>query len=64
MVEKAAEKRLKYQDKAVEISRMWQVKTEIIPVIISLATISLELKNNLQKNLGKTNEFQIQDIAL
>jgi hypothetical protein len=34
VIQKEAEKILKYQDLTIEIQRMWNVKTRVIPVII------------------------------
>ena len=41
MIKKEAENVLKYQDFTIEIQRMWNVKTKVIPVIIgATGTIS------------------------
>ena len=58
---KQKEKTEKYQDLRREIQKLWNMKTNIVPIIIgALGTPSLKLKDNLQE-LGidmKINEIQ------
>jgi hypothetical protein len=54
MIKKEAENILKYKDLAIEIQRMWNVKTKVIPVIIGATlTISKSFRkyvNNIPEN--------------
>ena len=46
MIKKEAEKILKYEDLIIEIQRMWNVKTKVIPVIIgATGTLQSHLEN-------------------
>jgi hypothetical protein len=60
-LKKEAEKILKYEDLTIEIQRMWNVKTKVIPVIIgATGTISKSFRkyvNNIPEN-HEVNELQ------
>jgi hypothetical protein len=53
VIKKEAEKILKYEDLTIEIQRMWNVKTKVIPVIIgATGTISKSFRkyvSNIQE---------------
>ena len=53
VIKKEAEKILKYKDLTIEIQRMWNVKTNVIPVIIGVTgTISKSFRKYLSKVPG------------
>ena len=54
MIKKEAETILKYKDLTIEIQRMWNVKTKVIPVIIgATGTISESCRKYVSNILGK-----------
>ena len=62
VIKKEAEKILKYKDLTTEIQRTWNVKTEVIPVIVgATGTISKSLRQYPGNVPGKheINEFRI-----
>ena len=65
MIKKEAEKILKYKDLAIEIQRMWNVKTKVIPVIIdTTGTISKAFRKYVSNIPGncEVKELQKTDI--
>jgi len=54
MIRKEAENILKYKDLIIEIQRMWNVKTKVIPVIIgATGTISMSFRKYVSNTPGK-----------
>ena len=54
VIKKEAEKILKYKDLIVEIQRMWNVKTKVIPIIIgATGTISKSFRKYVSNISGK-----------
>ena len=54
MIKKEAKKILKYEDLTIEIQRMWDVKTTVIPVIIgTTGTISKSFRKYLSNTPGQ-----------
>ena len=55
----------KYKDLECEISRMWEVRTKIVPVLIrALGTIKKGLDKNLQFLLGHPSVTELQKVTL
>ena len=55
MIKKEAEKILKYNNLTIEIQRMWNVKTKVIPVIIgATGTISKSFRKYVSSVTRKT----------
>jgi len=65
VVKKEAEKFLKYKDLTIEIERMWNVKTKVIPVIIgATGTISKSFRKYLSNIPGKHEVKELQKTAI
>ena len=62
---KEAEKILKCKDLTIEIQRMWNVKTNVIPVIIgATGTISKSFRKYLSNILGNHEIKELQKTAI
>jgi hypothetical protein len=65
MIERKAEKILKYKDLTIEIQRMWNVKTNVIPVIIGgTGTISKSFRKYLSNVPGIHEVKELQKTAI
>ena len=65
VLKKETEKRLKYKDLQIEISRMWNVKTKVVAVVVgALGTISDKFNKEIELIPGKPSAEDIQNIAL
>jgi hypothetical protein len=65
VIKKEAEKILKYTDLTIEIQRMWNVKTNVIPVIIwATGTISKSFRKYLSNVPGKHEVKELQKTAI
>ncbi|GFG31022.1 hypothetical protein Cfor_05295 [Coptotermes formosanus] len=65
VVKKEAEKILKYKDLIIEIQRMWNVKTQVTPVIIgATGTISKSFRKYLSSVPGKHDTKELQKTAV
>jgi hypothetical protein len=65
VIKKEAEKTLKYKDLTIEIQRMWNVKTKIIPVIIGATkTISKALRKYVSNIPGNHEVKELQKTAI
>ena len=62
---KVSVKRSKYKDLEIEITRMWQMKTEIIPVVIgALGVIKKGSEKVVREILRNINPWEIQKTIL
>jgi hypothetical protein len=65
VIKKEAEKILKYKDLIIEMQRMWNVKTQMMPVIIgATGTISKSFRKYLSSILGKREVKELQETAI
>ena len=65
VIKKGAEKILKYKDLTIEIQRMWNVKTRVIPVIIgATGTISKSFRKYLSDIPGNYDVKELQKTAI
>jgi hypothetical protein len=65
VIKKETEKILKYKDLIIEIQRMWNVKTQVMPVIIgATGTISKSFRKYLSSIPGKHGIKERQKTAV
>jgi len=65
VIQKEAEKILKYKDLTKVIHRMWNVKTKVIPVIIgATGTISKSFRKYVSNIPGKREVKELQKTAI
>ena len=65
VVQKEAEKKLKYESLCIEIQRMWNLKCTIIPAIIgATGIVTRSLRKNLEAVPGKHSIDSLQKTAI
>jgi len=65
VIKKEAEKILIYEDLTIEIERMWNVKTKVIPVIIgATGTISKSIRKYVSNIPGNHEVKELQKTAI
>jgi len=65
VVQKEAEKKLKYKSLCIDIQRMWNLKCTIVPVIIGTTEmVTRSLKINLETVPGKHSIDSLQKTAI
>jgi len=65
VIKKEAEKILKYKDLKIEIQRMWNVKTKVIPLTTGVTgTISKSFRKYVSSIRGKHEVKELQKTAI
>jgi hypothetical protein len=65
VVQKEAEKKLKYKNLCIEIQRMWNLKCTILPVIIgATGIVTRSLRKNLEATPRKRSIDSLQKTAI
>jgi len=65
VLQKEAEKKLKYKSLCIEIQRTWNLKCTIVPVITGVTGIvTRSLKKNLEAVLGKNSIDSLQKTTI
>jgi len=65
VIKKEADKTLKYKDLTIEIQRMWNAKTKVIPVIIgATGTVSKLFRKYVSNIPGKHEVKELQKTAI
>ena len=65
VIKKEAEKILKYKDLTIQIQRMWNVKTKVIPVIIgATGTVSKTFSKYVSNIPGNHEVKELQNTAI
>jgi hypothetical protein len=65
VIKKEAEKILKYKGLTIEIQRMWNVKTRVIPVVIrTTGTISKSFRKHVSNIPGHNDVKELQKTAI
>jgi len=65
VVQKEAEKKLKYKSLCIEIQRMWNMKCTIVPVIIgATGIVTRSLRKYLETVPGKYSIYSLQKTAI
>ena len=65
VVQKEAEKKLKYSSLCIEVQRMWNLQCTIVPVIIgATGIVTRSLRKNLEALPGKNSIDSLQKTAI